>query len=342
MLALTDADRPVAHPDGERGALLAAGSLLVGARRPTGGQAPVLPQPETEEPEFPMSSDWVQHVAEGGHVEREAGKFTYESNQVVAPETEFPDRVKYETQCRGFCATEHRKAPHILQMQQAIFQSLEKLCPPKKLDEEILLACEVSADDDDHAIYEVVTFVLFTGGSSRYGRWPAKQDFLSYVAALPADFTTFANVVLKPVHLEYVEQRGQGLPSQFKPFLLSTGVGRYDFMTEGQLAEKLLMAEMPHADWPHRVRFRLLEHQPYDTGIDADLDDVCRVDYASLLVLGLKDSSRLNASSRERKHRFIEAISKTYYAVCHMSYARWHMSYVKSTCGIVLSNHNVV
>ena len=220
-------------------AMLDAGSILVGHARPSSDVQVPLASPEHLQPRHPLCPVVVDHFLEQAQVVNSACRFRNLSSGFTASAASFPHKVEYANRCRGLCNEDTPK--RILTDQSIFLTELAKHCKPEHVREDVLFVCEASSSNElASAALSPVVFVLLASAASRYGRHPAKQDFVRYKVRTCGTDNSYEGTVLFPVYQNVHAQDKCAIPSQVKRFLDATTMGCLKALSEEDVVREVM------------------------------------------------------------------------------------------------------
>ena len=150
---------------------LTAGTILVGLQEPPEHEpenavaVPVLPTPESTQPEYPVASEALMPFIQKSKVSAMATAFQKCSKVLQLPTPDDFPPVHYPKQCQGLCTSTTPPIP--LRMQGALLKALTDTCSGFAVSSDIFIACEVKEEDLGEP--SVVCFALLASalGSQR-------------------------------------------------------------------------------------------------------------------------------------------------------------------------------
>jgi hypothetical protein len=220
-------------------AVVALDALLVGMSQPSplpgdvalpgAGQPGGRPSQEPDAP--PLSPQILDSYLQKSTLAKLKQSIHSTANKYQqAGEYTIPKKVNYGSQCRGLC----QKSPRIqLGMQEVMWRAWSLVFDiPNKVNRDFLMVYEVY-DSDTAADPVHVGFALLTACACRYGRHPARQDFLRLdVIAQPNGLkgANYEACTLRARRAPYVRPHSD-IPRQFNKFLAGAQ-GRLDIVSE--------------------------------------------------------------------------------------------------------------
>ena len=149
--------------------------VLVGQSQPT---VLAIPQVDVDD-EIPMKVAVFEAAMTGRTLATVKEEFQKKSN-VVVPAGAFPSVVDYGDRCKGICCKRHLSLH--LKMQDLLLEDFAVHFFPKAVDQDVLLACEVFAQEGERRATkaECVIFCLLVSAACRFGRHPARQELGHY------------------------------------------------------------------------------------------------------------------------------------------------------------------